>query len=118
MRSVQRNHRIIWYANPTGETEPILDEYGNDTLEVRTIYHEPKKIKCNVGASGGKDVVEIFGSVTEYNRTISFAGVCPLVEDSKVWFEKDPTLPHNYVVVRVADAKNDVLVALREVIAK
>lgn len=119
MRNLQRNNRLIWFANPTGETESILDEYGNDTLEVRTIYAEPRKLKCNVGTSGGQDVVEIFGSATEYQRTISFSGAggCPLNEGCRVWFGVDNvnTEPHNYVVVRVADMKNSTLVALREV---
>lgn len=117
MRNCQRNYRTIWYANPTGKTEAIKDEYGNDTLEVKTIYDTPTQLKCNIGASGGQDAVEIFGSATEYHRTISFAGsdACPLREGCRVWFGVDTTQAHNYRVVKVADTKNGVNVALREV---
>lgn len=117
MRNCQRNYRTIWFANPTGETESVKDEYGNDTLEVKTIYDTPKKMKCNIGSSGGQDVVEIFGSTTEYQRIISFSGsdICPLKEGCRVWFGVDATSAHNYRVVKVADSKNCSIVALREV---
>lgn len=117
MRSCQRNYRTIWYSNPTGQAESIRDEYGNDTLERKTVYETPIKLRCNVGTSGGQDVVEIFGSATEYHRTICFSGGdgCPLVEGARVWFGVDINESHNYTVIRVADHKNTVLVALREV---
>ena len=117
MRNCQRNYRTVWFANPTGETEPIRDEYGNETLEVKTIYDTPNKMRCNIGTSGGEDAVQIFGSTTEYHRTISFSGsgMCPLKEGCRVWFGVDTTEPHNYKVVKVADSKNGCIVALREV---
>lgn len=117
MRSCQRNYRTIWFANPTGETESVKDEYGNDTLEVKTLYETPKEMRCNIGSSGGQDMVEIFGSATEYHRTISFSGsdICPLKEGCRVWFGVDSNMAHNYRVVKVADSKNGTLVALREV---
>ena len=40
MRNLQKNMRRLYYAPIIG-TEPILDEYGNDTLEVRTVYGSP-----------------------------------------------------------------------------
>ena len=110
MRSLQKDWRDLYYAVPQS-TESILDEYGNDTLEVRTIYSERKKLRANVSANVGQDAVNVFGSLTNYNRTITFWGVsCPLGEGCKVWFgEKE------YVVIKVADSKNSFLIALREV---
>ncbi len=118
MRSLFRNQRKLYYASPTG-TEPILDEYGNDTLEVRTIYGSPTLLRCNISANTGQDAVDVFGSQTEYSRVISLTGMsCPMVEGSKVWFGVDHTEANNYTVVKVADSKNGFLVALREVSRK
>ena len=113
MRDLKRNHRTFYYATVTG-TEPIVDEYGNDTLETRTTYSAPLVLKANVSANIGEDAVEIFGTQTEYSRTVSMVN-CPLKEGDKVWFDVDPMNEHNYVVAKVADSKNGYLVALREV---
>ena len=110
MRSLQRNWRELQYANPQG-TEPIFDEYGNDTLEVKTLYSEPKSLKLCVSANVGQEAVNVFGSTTEYSRAVTYWGyACPLVEGSRVWFGAD-----EYVVVKIADSKNSFLIALREV---
>ena len=114
MRDLKRNQRVIHYANMVG-TEPILDEYGNDTLEVRIVYGPPTLLRCNVSANMGQEAVEVFGSQTEYSRTISLTGSCPLMEGSRVWFMAAPEGQFNYTVARVADSKNGFLVALREV---
>ena len=114
MRDLKRNQRVIHYANVVG-TEPILDEYGNDTLEVRTVYGPPTLLHCNVSANMGQEAVEVFGSQTEYSRTISLTGSCPLMEGSRVWFMAAPEGQFNYTVARVADSKNGFLIALREV---
>ena len=110
MRSLQRNTRKIQYAIPLG-AKPILDDYGNDTLEVETEYSDPREMYVNISANVGEDAVNTFGSFTEYNRTITLSGIeCPLVEGTIVWFGNS-----RYTVVRVADSKNGFLIALREV---
>lgn len=118
MRSLHRNKRDMWYALPVGKT-PILDEYGNDTLEVEVVYSDAIYFPANVSANVGQEAVEVFGATTKYNRTVSIADTtCPLIEGCRVWFGVDPlTNESNYVVVRVADSKNGYLVALREVTA-
>lgn len=115
MRSLQRNQRELHYAVPIG-TEPIRDEYGNDTLEVRTTYSSPALLRVNVSANVGEDIAAVFGSKTEYSRTIAIAGTeCPLVEGCRVWFGVPVTQSNNYRVAKVADSKNGFLVALQEV---
>lgn len=110
MRDMLRNKRTIRYSVPT-TTTPILDAYGNDTLEEQQNYADPVELRVNISANAGQDVVETFGGQTEYSRTISITGAsCPLVEGTKVWFGDDV-----YVVVKVADSKNSFLIALREV---
>ena len=115
MRSMQRSWRDLHYANLLS-TEPIKDEYGNDTLEVKNTYGSPTLLRANVSANAGQEAVTVFGALTGYSRTISYSGEsCPLDEGSLVWFGVDVTEPHNYVVVKVADSKNGYLIALREV---
>lgn len=118
MRNLIRNKRELWYAIQVGNA-PILDEYGNDTLEVEGVFSSPLYLLANVSANIGQEAVEVFGSQTEYSRTVSIAGVeCPLVEGCRVWFGVEPDeygANHNYTVARVADSKNGYLVALREV---
>lgn len=113
MRDLKRNQRPFYYATITG-TEPIYDEYGNDTLETRTVWGNPVLLKANISANIGEEAVELFGSQTEYSRTVCMA-VCPLTEGDKIWFGISPDLEHNYTVAKVADSKNGFLVALREV---
>lgn len=113
MRDLRRNQRTFYYATVVG-TESILDEYGNDTLETRTVWSGPVLSKANISANVGEEVVEVFGSHTEYNRTISMAK-CPLTEGDKIWFDIEPSAENNYTVAKIADSKNGFLVALREV---
>jgi len=118
MRNLHRNKRDLWYALPVG-SHAILDDYGNDTLEVETVFSAPIYLLANVSANMGQEAVEVFGSQTEYSRTVSIAGPeCSLVEGCRVWFGVEPNGTadnHNYTVARVADSKNGYLVALREV---
>lgn len=113
MRDLKRNQRPFYYAIVEG-TEPIFDEYDNDTLETRSVWSEPVLLKANISANIGEEAVELFGSQTEYSRTVSMA-TCPLTEGDKVWFGITPEQQHNYTVAKVADSKNGFLVALREV---
>lgn len=115
MRSMQRSWRDLHYASLLG-TEPIKDEYGNDTLEVKGIYGPPTLLRAIVSANAGQEAVDVFGALTGYSRTVSYSGdSCPLDEGSLVWFGVDASGPHNYIVVKVADSKNGYLIALREV---
>jgi hypothetical protein len=115
MRSLHRNRRTLYYAKPIG-TESIKDEYGNDTLELKTTYSEVIPLRVNVSANVGQEAMNVFGSLTGYNRTVTWCGEdCPLTEGSIVWFGVDTKKAHNYVVIKVADSKNGFLVALREV---
>ena len=114
MRSLFRNTRELYYANVVG-TSPILDAYGNDTLEVEKTYGAPALLRCNISSNSGQEAVEVFGAETSYSRVLTMTGNCPLEEGSKVWFKVPITGPNNYVVARVADSKNSFIVALREV---
>lgn len=115
MRSLQRNWRELYYAVPSG-TEAILDEYGNETLEVKQLYGAPTRLLVNVSPGVGQEAVEMFGAQTEYSRSVVYIGdKCPMPIGSRVWFGVPITGPHNYTVVKVADTKWHVQIALREV---
>lgn len=109
MRTLNRNRRKVTYENLIG-TEPIKDAYGNDTLEVRKIYSAPVTTHWNVSAAVGEEANEIFGDLTDYSRTVSLCGDCPVFEGDRVTFGG-----MTYRVVRIADSKNGYLIALREV---
>lgn len=115
MRSLQRNWRELHYADVVS-VEPIKDDYGNDTLELKTTYSSPTPFRANISSNAGQEAMDVFGALTGYSRTVSYVGNgCPLTEGSVVWFGVDVSGPHNYVVVKVADSKNGYLIALREV---
>lgn len=115
MRNLNRNKRLIYYANRTSEIVNI-DEYGNETGETTPVYTTPTPMRCNVSAAFGEEIVSAFGSFTNYSRTINVAdNACPIDVGSVVWFGVEPTAEHNYVVVRKADSKNGILYALQEV---
>lgn len=109
MRTLKRNARRVTYENVIG-TEPIKDAYGNDTLEVKKLYGAPVTAHWNVSAAVGEEANEIFGDLTDYSRTVSLCGDCPVFEGDRVTFDST-----TYRVVRIADSKNSYLIALREV---
>ena len=109
MRTLKRNMREVTYENVSA-TEPIKDIYGNDTLEVRKLYAAPVTAYWNVSAAVGEEANEIFGDLTDYSRTVTLCGDCPVFEGDRVTFGGK-----RYTVVKIADSKSGYLVALREV---
>ena len=115
MRSLNRNKRLIHYATLLRE-EKMYDEYGNETGDTKPVYSVAVPLNCNVSAAFGEEAVEAFGSFTGYNRTITVADpMCPIDENSIIWFGVEPNKPHNYIVLRKADSKNGVMYAIQEV---
>ena len=112
MRSLERNKRNISYALLTG-TEPIKDDYGNDTLEIKRVYSEFTEYKANISSAVGEEAVMVFGSQTNYSRTISVADrSCPFaVEGARILYNSK-----TYEVVKVADSVNGFFLAVREVV--
>jgi hypothetical protein len=109
MRTLKRNGRAVTYENVIG-SEPIYDAYGNDTHEKRKLYSAPVQADWNVSAAVGEEANEIFGDLTDYSRTVSLCGDCPVFEGDRVTFDG-----RRYKVVRIADSKNGYMIALREV---
>lgn len=115
MRGLNRNKRLIHYALYIGETE-VIDSNGYETGEVAPTYGDIAELRCNISVASGEDVVQAFGSFTNYSRVICVADTaCPIAEQTVVWFGVPTDEPYNYVVTRKADSKNGVLYALQEV---
>lgn len=115
MRSLNKNKRGIYYALYTGE-DKILDEYGNETGESNPTYGEKTELRCNISGASGNEVVQAFGSFSNYTRVVCVAdNNCPIAEQTVVWFGIPTTEPYNYIVTRKADSKNGILYALQEV---
>jgi len=110
MRTLKRNMREVTYENVTA-TEPIKDVYGNDTLEVRKLYAAPVTVRWNISAAVGEEANEIFGDLTDYSRTVTLCGDCPVFEGDRVTFGG-----RTYTVIKIADSLNGYLLALREVV--
>ena len=118
MRSLNRNKRQLYYALYKGE-EPVLDEHGYETGESNPTYGEITEIHANVSAAIGEEVVQAFGSFTNYSRIVCVADSnCPIAEHTIVWFGVAATGAYNYIVTRKADSKNGILYALKEVAVK
>lgn len=113
MRTLQRNNRKFYYAKYLG-SEPIKDEYGNDTLEKLKIFDDPVECYANISSSSGEESTLSFGSFSQYSRTIALTTDI-LSENDIVWFNVEPNEEkdnYNYVVVKVADSKNGYLVVI------
>ena len=118
MRSLNRNKRSLFYALRMGEA-PNTDEYGNETGESTPVYGPITELLCNVSPASGEEIVQAFGSFTDYTRSVCVADVgCPIAEDSIVWFGVEPTGPNNYIVTMKADSKNGIMYALKEIVVR
>lgn len=113
MRLLNRNKRTFWYANYKG-TEDILNDEGEYSGQQRVLYTEPVQTKGYISASSGDALVAQFGTNIEYDRTILLEST-DMSENSILWVDIEPTLPHNYIVTSVAKSLNHVAVAIKRV---
>lgn len=110
MRTLKKNQRQLYYA-PFMGTENILDEYGNETLEVTPLYGDKTELWANYSPNTGQLDNQTFGDITNYSRVLTFCGSCPLKEKDKLWIGDEI-----YEVVKVADGLNSYLVAIGEIV--
>ena len=61
MRICNRNKRPLWFAN-LYKTEPLKDEYGNETGESKYYYTAPEKIMANVAYVSSDSELAMFGA--------------------------------------------------------
>ena len=111
MRSLERNKRKIWFANPTVTGE---DESGNDVLKYSTPVSAMVNISPPVGYAYGTDN----GIWHNYDFVIivtqkEFASLNFVEGKTFVWHNTTPDNAANLVVNRVADSVNQVKIGLK-----
>lgn len=115
MRNLARNTFEVGFKLYEGETE-IIDEYGNKTGSPAPQYGEYQTVNMMVSPSRGVATDELFGTLIDYDRTMSTADTtCPIDEHSILWIDNPQDAPHNYFVVKKAKWKNSISYAIKAV---
>lgn len=116
MRSLLRNQQPVFYKLYEGQEE-IVDEYGNATGSYIPIYSDLKSAMLCVSPNKGNSEVEQFGSLEDYDRTMTTAdSKCSIDENSVLWVDgADTGGPYNYIVKKKAVWKNSAQYAIKSV---
>lgn len=117
MRNLRRNLSTVYFKRYTGEDEEIVDDYGNPTGSFKPIYGELQTARLCVGPNKGDSETEMFGSLEDYDRTMTTADAACLIDENAIlWLDGvDTTGPHNYIVKKRAPWKNSVAYAIKRV---
>lgn len=116
MRSLLRNQQPVFFKLYEGEEE-IVDEYGNPTGSFLPVYSSLKSAMLCVSPNKGNSEVQQFGSLEDYDRTMTTADTnIKIDENSVLWVDGANTEgPYNYIVKRRAPWKNSVQFAIQQV---
>ncbi len=131
MQCMEINKQRFFYALFEGKEE-ILDEYGNLSGQYKLLYSNPIEFKANISAARGESLSNQFGENLNYDKTIvADKGSLLLDEYSILWVDSIPLLnedgslatddegkvftPHDYVVRKVGESLNTVLIAISKV---
>lgn len=116
MMSLARNASKVLFRLYEGQ-EDAVDEYGNLTGSPVPKYGELQTAFLTVSPNKGDASIEPFGTLTDYDRTMSTADTtCPISEHAVLWLDgKSTDEPHNYVVKKRAPWKNSIVFAIQEV---
>ena len=115
MHTLARNKRSFFYATYQGKTKKY-DTDGNYTGVSEITYSDPIEADMNISPSLGRADLESFGITAQYTHTIVTDDMaCPMDEHSIIWYGIPVTAPHNFVVVRKAEALNHLIYALQQV---
>jgi len=117
MRTQRINRTPFYYAMYMGET-PNVDGDGFETGEPTLIYDEPVLYtKANISPATGQSNIEQFGEIQNYDKVIVTSDMtCPIDENTVLWIDtEDVTVPHDYIVKRIARSKNVISIAVAKV---
>lgn len=123
MRNLIINQKSFYALNYKG-VEDVRDSEGNLTGEKSIIYSKAFKVHTNLSGAKGTSQAEVFGTDIHYDKTFTlttdelerlkitentvfFVGMTPKYEDGKPLY--------NYRVKKIADAVNDVVIAIEKV---
>lgn len=120
MRMMERNMSTFYYMLYLGKKE-ILDDWDNATGEYESIYSDPMEMRANISPSKGESQVEVFGNLTNYEKTIVISDVnCPIDENTILFIDKgvefeDGVPKYDYTVRRVGKSLNSISYAISKV---
>ena len=116
MRNLARNCFPVWYRVYQGETE-LIDENGNKTGSPVPQYGKLQSAQMVVSSNRGSASLEMFGTLLDYDRTISTADTsCPINEQTILWLDGAPTSgPYTHYVKQRAPWKNSLVFAVKQV---
>lgn len=116
MRSLKINQQPVFYKLYVDQEE-IIDQYGNPTGSFKPIYSELKSAMLCVSPNKGSSEVEQFGSLEDYDRTMTTADtLCEIDEDAVLWIDgADTDGPWNAIVKLKAPWKNSIQYAIKTV---
>lgn len=115
MRSLLRNQQPVFYKLYEGEKEIEID--GMPTGNFIPSYSDLKSAMLCVSPNKGSSEVEQFGSMEDYDRTMTTADPkCPIDENAVLWVDgADTEGPWNYIVKEVGRWKNSTQYAIKKV---
>lgn len=116
MRSLRINQQPVFYKLYIDQEE-IIDQYGNPTGSFEPIYSELKSAMLCVSPNKGSSEVEQFGSMEDYDRTMTTADTdCQIDENAVLWIDgADTDGPWNAIVKLKAPWKNSIQYAIKTV---
>lgn len=116
MRGLRINQQPVFYKLYEGEKE-IIDMYGNPTGSYIPVYSDLKSAMLCVSPNKGSSEVEQFGSLEDYDRTMTTADTeCQIDEDAVLWIDgADTDGPWNAIVKLKAPWKNSIQYAIKTV---
>lgn len=116
MRDLQRNLQPVFFKLYEGDEE-IIDQYGNSTGQFKPKYSALKSAMLCVSPNKGTSETEQFGSIEDYDRTMTTSDPdCEIEEDTVLWVDgADTAGPWNYIVKQRAPWKNSVSYAIQQV---
>ncbi len=115
MLNLARNCFTVYFKTFL-RNEDVRDEYGN-IVGNRPVYGDLMTASMSVSSNKGDLALEMFGSITDYDRTMTTADTsCTLGEGSILWLDgTDTSKAHNFVVRKRAPWKNSIAFAVKEV---
>lgn len=116
MRDLKRNTQRVYFKLYLGDQE-IIDQYGNATGSYVPVYSDLMKADLVVSPNKGAAETEQFGSLLDYDRTMTTANTSVMIDENSVlWVDgADTEGPWNYEVKRRAPWKNSIQFAISQV---
>ena len=116
MKTLQRNHTVIYYALP-GAVADQTDAYGNLTGVSAVTYGTPVKYtRLSTQRRSGWITAERFGLAEGYRDSFVTDDMsCPLTVDTHLWIGAEPTEPYTHVVEAVLPSLNCIQIIAKEV---